>query len=423
MPEAIKITKPDKFDGKDTSIATVTSWIFSIEEYMDLAEVPAEKQTRLAATLLSDNAKVWYINTYKDIKPLPLLDVFLKALKEHHLTSHNEADIIKRAETIRQGAHRGANEFSTEFKMLVLQLRYKLDEPNAWITRHYLRGLDKTVRDGLIPSLEGKETLDTLIKKATNIARNIEFGKSLDQPRQSIPRSSGAASTRYPTVNSSSTPAKSAGKLRFRNKLTDADREYLRRNKGCFNCRKINVDHISVDCPEEWEYVAKEMKEEKVKKESISALDAIVESDSDSESYHRPSASTIKISTIVENTEMPSSLVDSGATINLISTYKVKKHALQTHPTPPVRIHEPMNPHGVLVNKKVVSKIRIPEEDWECSKPAEKNYPTHDKEMLAIVDCLKKFEPQLTGIKFDILTDHAPLTHWKTQKDLSARQV
>jgi len=55
--------------------------------------------------------------------------------------------------------------------------------------------------------------------------------------------------------------------------------------------------------------------------------------------------------------------------------------------------------------------------------PAEKNYPTHDKEMLAIVDCLKKFEPQLTSIKFDTLTDHAPLTHWKTQKDLSARQI
>ena len=43
--------------------------------------------------------------------------------------------------------------------------------------------------------------------------------------------------------------------------------------------------------------------------------------------------------------------------------------------------------------------------------PAEKNYLTHDKEMLAIVDCLKKFEPHLTGLKFDILTDHAPLTH------------
>lgn len=44
-------------------------------------------------------------------------------------------------------------------------------------------------------------------------------------------------------------------------------------------------------------------------------------------------------------------------------------------------------------------------------------------EMLAIVDCLEKFKSQLTGTKFEILTDHAPLTHWKTQKDLSPWQI
>jgi uncharacterized protein YuzE len=54
---------------------------------------------------------------------------------------------------------------------------------------------------------------------------------------------------------------------------------------------------------------------------------------------------------------------------------------------------------------------------------AERNYPTHDKEMLAIIDCLKKWQPVLTGTRFDILTDHAPLTHWKTQRDLSPRQI
>ena len=54
---------------------------------------------------------------------------------------------------------------------------------------------------------------------------------------------------------------------------------------------------------------------------------------------------------------------------------------------------------------------------------AERNYPTHDKEMLAIVDCLKKWEAELTGTRFEILTDHAPLQHWKTQKDLSDRQI
>ena len=43
--------------------------------------------------------------------------------------------------------------------------------------------------------------------------------------------------------------------------------------------------------------------------------------------------------------------------------------------------------------------------------------------MLAIIDCLKKFEPHLTGIKFNILTDHHPLTHWRTQKELSPCQI
>ena len=103
MPESIKITKPDKFDGKDTSIATVTAWTFSVEEYMELAEISIDKQTRLAATWLSDSAKVWYINSYQDVKPLPSLKDFLKSFKEQHLTAHSKADVIKRSETIRQG--------------------------------------------------------------------------------------------------------------------------------------------------------------------------------------------------------------------------------------------------------------------------------------------------------------------------------
>jgi len=43
--------------------------------------------------------------------------------------------------------------------------------------------------------------------------------------------------------------------------------------------------------------------------------------------------------------------------------------------------------------------------------------------MLAIIDCLKKFEPHLMGIKFNILTDHRHLTHWQSQKELFPRQI
>ena len=85
--------------------------------------------------------------------------------------------------------------------------------------------------------------MDILIKKACNVARNIEFGKTLDQIQQSLSRYSDPRSS----IGSTITPVKSADKLIFSTKLTNADREYLRKNKECFNCRRINVDHISTN--------------------------------------------------------------------------------------------------------------------------------------------------------------------------------
>ena len=99
-------------------------------------------------------------------------------------------------------------------------------------------------------------------------------------------------------------------------------------------------------------------------------LTDIVESDTDSE-CPLSSMPVIKVSTAIENAEMHASLVDSGSTINLISSNKVEEHGIRTHPTPPVRIQEPMNPQGVLLNKKVISRVRIPDEDWESTRPAE----------------------------------------------------
>jgi len=53
----------------------------------------------------------------------------------------------------------------------------------------------------------------------------------------------------------------------------------------------------------------------------------------------------------------------------------------------------------------------------------EKNYPTHDKELLAIIHCLKIWRHYLHGTKFTIETDHASLKYFMTQKNLSGRQA
>ena len=56
-------------------------------------------------------------------------------------------------------------------------------------------------------------------------------------------------------------------------------------------------------------------------------------------------------------------------------------------------------------------------------KPAEKNYPVHEKELLAIIHALKKWCSNLLGTHFYIYTDHCTLENFDTQKDLSRHQL
>ena len=61
-----------------------------------------------------------------------------------------------------------------------------------------------------------------------------------------------------------------------------------------------------------------------------------------------------------------------------------------------------------------------------CSKllkDAELHYPTHEKEMLAIVHALCKWQPDLVSTPFFIYTDYRMLKYFNTQQDLSARQL
>ena len=62
---------------------------------------------------------------------------------------------------------------------------------------------------------------------------------------------------------------------------------------------------------------------------------------------------------------------------------------------------------------------------WDSAQlsQAEKNYPTHEKEMLAIVRALKKFRADLLGARFTVYTDHRTLECFQSQRGLSRRQA
>ena len=56
-------------------------------------------------------------------------------------------------------------------------------------------------------------------------------------------------------------------------------------------------------------------------------------------------------------------------------------------------------------------------------KGAELNYPVHEKEMLAIIQALHKWQADLVSSSFTIFTDHKTLKNFDTQPDLSCQQA
>jgi hypothetical protein len=55
-------------------------------------------------------------------------------------------------------------------------------------------------------------------------------------------------------------------------------------------------------------------------------------------------------------------------------------------------------------------------------KPHEKNYPTHDLELAAVVFALKVWRHYLYGVQFEAFTDHQSLKYLFSQKELNMRQ-
>ena len=71
--------------------------------------------------------------------------------------------------------------------------------------------------------------------------------------------------------------------------------------------------------------------------------------------------------------------------------------------------------------------------DWKTCQPAaflskkfsnaQQHYQMHEHEMITVLNTLMKWEDKLLGHRFNLVTDHKGLEYFKTQKNLSDRQV
>lgn len=108
--------------------------------------------------------------------------------------------------------------------------------------------------------------------------------------------------------------------------------------------------------------------------------------------------------------------------------FEAVKHALATAAT--LKLPDLNQPFQLITDASDFSLGAILVQDgrpvaFESRKmtPAQRNYHTTDKELLAVVHALKLWRCYLSGAKFEILTDHKPLTYLKTQPLLSPRQA
>lgn len=84
-------------------------------------------------------------------------------------------------------------------------------------------------------------------------------------------------------------------------------------------------------------------------------------------------------------------------------------------------------------SKVGIGAVLLQGEDWRTARPcgfysrqyisAEKNYPTHEQELLTVIAAIKAWRIDLLGVHFHVLTDHDTLRHFGTQETLSKRQA
>ena len=220
----LKPKRPTTYSGHRNE--SLEAWIFQMDRYCQLLPVPAPNRVSFAGTFLKDHAAMWWRTIYEEIEAQPENNrwtQFITGLKEQFQPINTSETARTRLDQLKQKT--SVRLYNSDFREIMLQLpnMHEADRVHS-----YIKGLKPA-----IASLVAMQQPDTLLA-AQGLADTADTIQFQHMPRRPFvaPRSE----YRGPTPMD----------LDAIEKLTDAERERLRKNGGCFRCRKTG--HLARDC-------------------------------------------------------------------------------------------------------------------------------------------------------------------------------
>jgi Ty3 transposon capsid-like protein/Zinc knuckle len=220
--------RPPPFTGKRSE--SLEAWIFQMQQFCVLAPVPLADRITFAATFFKDQAALWwraYYQTQDWQAAAPTWDVFLVALRQQFTPVNTSISAYDRLQRLSQKT--SVNAYNHEFRGLMLELP---DMDPGTRMNYYMKGLKDNIRPFV--AMQTPTTLaaaETIAERVDAVTYKPQTRSSGFQPRPKYHAPGGTIPMDLDAIG----------------KLTDAERERLRKNGGCFRCRKTG--HLARDCP------------------------------------------------------------------------------------------------------------------------------------------------------------------------------